>query len=102
MIYRFLLNTWIFNNVIYDMLNNVLNQCIDNSSIKLITPCGQHRNTIEFNNDVTYTYWNVNRYYVWLNQGKFEGKINYEYTDARPSAKTMYKFKQLLSNYKIN
>jgi hypothetical protein len=51
-----------------------------------------------FKNGTEFTFWNVNRYHAWIARGeiKFREGYVYEFSDCRPSAKTMYKFMQEL------
>jgi len=51
-----------------------------------------------FKNGTELTFWNVNRYYAWIASGeiKFKNGYTYDFSDCRPSAKTIYKFMQEL------
>jgi hypothetical protein len=102
MYYRFK-TAFIFNYEIDSFLNSILNQCLK-SGLKSVNSESSFYATIIFNNGIKFTYWNVNRYYAWLKKGVFEfpDGNTYNYDDARPSAKTMYKMRRALENFNCN
>lgn len=68
------------------------------SGIERICSKSEYFAVCDFKNGTKLTFWNVNRYHSWISRGQIKLKEGcvYEFSDCRPSAKTMYKFIQEL------
>lgn len=107
--YRIKLGTVLgFNHAVDDLVENYLKDCLKSEikNISQVTEYGftsDHRSMAEFDNGIKYFFWNSNKYYGWLSEGKFvqdDERIIYEYGTGRPTVKTMYAFKQAIENYR--
>ena len=79
-------------------LNIILNNCLD-SGIQKIEKESFGYITIKFNNNVSYRYWDANKYYGWLSSGKFFGDIEYNYREGMPTIPTMYRLKKVIEKF---
>ena len=107
----FLLREMTLNDRFDEAYDNLLSNCIKSgiTSYRYDT----HEGEVLFSNNVYYRFWNSNKYYAWLNTARFQnnsyptnailpsGRRNeISFNGGRPSAKTMYRFKEALK--KIN
>jgi hypothetical protein len=92
-----------FNYNVDPVLDSALKVCIK-SGLKSINSVNSYFTNVVFNNGTKLQYWNENKYHAWMNEGVFEfpNGERYHFDDSRPTAKTMYKMKCLLSNFDYN
>lgn len=90
-----------FNYKVNYELDAILNRCMDESDeFELVD--SKYDAVITFNNGVIYEYWNENKYYAWLQDGKFIFKNStiFRYSGARPTIKTIHRFKRYINSSK--
>ena len=98
MYYRFK-TAMFFNYDVDTLLDRALNAGVK-SGIKCASSCG-FLAKVEFMNGTKIDYWNENKYYAWMSRGTitFRNGDEYNFYDARPTAKWMYLFKCALEDY---
>ncbi|WP_392562519.1 hypothetical protein RHO12_03280 [Orbus sturtevantii] len=76
-------------------LDVILSRCCD-TGITEHKSIDRYFSTVTFGNGSEFVYWDKNKWYAWLSDGKIEG---YRYQNARPSTKTMRKFRKELAGF---
>jgi len=81
-----------------DILDRTLNNCID-SGIKSTNSVDEYINIVTFKNKIKIEYWNVNRYYSWMNSGviMFPDGNEYQWRTGMPRIRTIRRFRKALS-----
>lgn len=86
------------DDILIDGIKNGIKQCNDDDP---------HYGIVVFNDDVTYQFWNANKYFGWLMQGDFKyydeeknEDVHLTYKKEQPSPYVMYRFKLELDKYK--
>jgi len=91
-----------FANPEDDVVSEMLKSCIG-YGIRSLDTRESHYISILFKNDISFRFWNSNRYYAWMMQGSFKDeqteKDIYSYKDGRASAELMWILKKQIAKY---
>jgi len=102
--YKIRLGTLLFNDEANRAVTLHLKECLRYDILNV--GLGQFEGEVRFANGVVYRFWNNNKYYAWLSEGTFSDaytdEIIYRYTNGRPSAKMMWKFKKEIERFDSN
>lgn len=95
--YRFK-TTFFYASSINYALDAVLKKCVE-KGVKDVKAIDSYYQKVVFKDGTVYTFWNRNKYTLWLSDGEFTfpNGNSFNYTDSRPTVKTIYEFEQALS-----
>jgi hypothetical protein len=96
---RFQLGCWLFDESVDEVLDTLLNRCLDSGITGYSTIQDSYGIKITFENGKEMTAWNGNKYYSWLKLGVID---NYRWRDARPKAETMVRLREAIKQYHVN